>query len=80
MCGRHQSCGKGEMSKWFHVNSGIPQGSMIGPLPFILYVNDISDLVNSKVKMFADDIKIYTQITSFSDSLSFQTDLDKLYG
>ena len=39
-----------------------------------------TDLVNSKVKMFADDIKIYTQIISFSDALSFQNDLDKLWG
>ena len=48
------------MSKWYPVVSGVPQGSVLGPLLFILYVNDIPDLVNSKVKMFADDIKIYT--------------------
>ena len=40
----------------------------------------IPDLANFKVKMFADDIKIYTQITSFSDALSFQNDLDRLCG
>ena len=45
-----------------------------------MYVNDIPDLVNSKIKMFADDIKIYTQVTSFSDVLFFQNDLDKLCG
>ena len=50
------------------------------PLLFILYVNDIPDLVDCKIKMFADDIKIYRQITSFSDALSFQNDLDKLCG
>ena len=66
------------MSKWYPVDSGVPQGSVLGPLLFILYVNDIPDLVNSKVKIFADDIKIYTQITSFSDVLSFQNDLDRL--
>ena len=59
------------MSKWYPVDSGVPQGSVLGPLLFILYVNDIPDLVNSKVKMFADDIKIYTQTTSFTDALSF---------
>ena len=67
------------MSKWYPVDSGVPQGSVLGPLLLILYVNDIPDLVNSKVKIFADDIKIYTQITSFSDALSFQNDLDKLW-
>ncbi|XP_065896425.1 uncharacterized protein [Dysidea avara] len=43
-----------------------------------LYVNDIPDLVESKIKMFADNIKIYKQITSFGDALSLQNDLDKL--
>ena len=53
----------------------------LGPyLSYNYYVNDIPDLVNSKVKMIADDIKIYTQTTSFSDALSFQNDLDKLCG
>ena len=50
------------------------------PLLFILYVNDIPDLVDCKIKMFADAIKIYRQITSFRDALSFQKDLDKLCG
>ena len=68
------------MSKWFPVDSGVPQGSVLGPLLFILYVNDIPDLVNSNVKMFADDFCIHTQIISFSDVLSFQNGLDKLCG
>ena len=62
------------------VHSGVPQGSVLRPLLFILYVNDIPDLVDSKIKVFADNIKIYTQVTSFSDALSFQNDLDKLCG
>ena len=49
-------------------------------LYYLSYASDIPDLVNSKVKMFAGDIKIYKQITSFSDALSFQNDLDKLRG
>ena len=58
-----------------------PYTSLIKPNELsYMYVNDIPDLVNSKIKMFADDIKIYTQITSFSDALSFQNDLDKLCG
>ena len=36
--------------------------------------------MDSKIKMYADDIKIYTQVTSFSDALPFQNDLDKLCG
>jgi len=57
----------GGNSKWFSVFSGVPQGSVLVPLLFLLYVIDIPrpDLVNSKIKMFANDIKIYTTMTSF---------------
>jgi len=60
------------------VDSGVPQGSVLGPLLFILYVNDIPDIVDSKIKMFADDIKIYATITSFRETLILQNGLDKL--
>ena len=82
LCGRYKRLVvvNGEKSGWFPVVSGVPQGSVLGPLLFILYVNDIPDLVDSKIKMFADDIKIYRQITSFRDALSLQNDLDKLCG
>ena len=58
--------------------SGVPQGSVLGSLLFLLYVNGIPDLVQSNLKMFADDIKIYRAIYSTSDSLLLQQDLDKL--
>ena len=65
-------------SGWTPVISGVPQGSVLGPLLFLLYVNDIPDLVQSNLKMFADDIKIYRSIYSTFDSLLLQQDLDKL--
>ena len=69
--GRHQRVVvNGAMSGWFPVDSGVPQGSVLGSLLFILYANDIPDLVDSNIKMFADDIKIYSQITSSSNALS----------
>jgi len=68
----------GGNSEWFSVVSLVPQGSVLGPLLFLLYVNDIPDLVDSKIKMFADDIKIYTTITNFMEALTLQSDLDKL--
>ena len=47
----------GASSKWSRVYSGVPQGSVLGPLPFNIYVNDIPSVVNSEILMFADDTK-----------------------
>jgi len=55
----------GQLSEWVPVWSGVPQGSVLGPLLFIFYVNDIPDLIQGSVRMFADDTKIYSIIKSF---------------
>ena len=51
---------RGHSSKPVSVLSGVPQGSVLGPLLFILYVNELPELVSSKIRMFADDTKVYT--------------------
>ena len=70
-------------SEWTPVTSDVPlflmQGSVLRPLLFLLlYVNDIPDSVQSNLKMFAEDTKIYRAIYSISDSLLLQQDLDEL--
>ena len=50
----------GQLSKWVPVLSGVPQGSVLGPLLFVLYVNDIPDLIQPNVRMFADDTKVFS--------------------
>ena len=60
----------GDNSKWFSVFSEVPQGSVLHSLLFFLYVNNIPDLVHSKIKNFADDIKIYTTKTSFMEAVT----------
>ena len=68
----------GHLSSWAQVVSGVPQGSVLGPLLFILYVNDIPDLIKCNVRMFADDTKIYSVIRSFDDHLRLQSDVNQL--
>ena len=61
---RRQQVGiRGELSSWAEVLSGVPQGSVLGPILFVLYINDVPDIVKSTAKLFADDIKLYNQVT-----------------
>ena len=69
--------GNGE-SSWGEVKSGIPQGSVLGPVLFLIYVNELPSLVSSKIKLFADDTKIYRAIRDNQDVEALQTDLDTL--
>ena len=58
--------------------SGVPQGSVLGPILFILYVNDLPDHVKSNIKMFADDTKLYSTVNKVEDAAKIQDDLDNL--
>ena len=57
----------GSYSDWSPVTSGVPQGSILGPVMFLIYVNDIPDIITSTAKLFADDTKIYRQINNVED-------------
>ena len=59
-------------------SSGVPQGSVLGPVLFLIYVNEIPSLISSKTKMFADDTKIYRAIRDDQDSYHLQNDLATL--
>ena len=52
----------GSASKIFTVSSGVPQGSDLGPLLFLVYVNDIPEHVECNISMFTDDTKIYASV------------------
>ena len=57
---------------------GVPQGTILGPMFFLLFVNDMPDVVSSTAKMFADDTKLYRNIYSANDCKDLQEDLNAL--
>jgi len=67
-----------QMSDWQDVLSGVPQGSVLGPLMFILYINDIDESVNSKILKFADDTKIFHKVNLENNIDSLRKDLNNL--
>ena len=65
-------------SSWLPVISGVPQGTVLTPLLFLLYINDIASNIQSEKRLFADDCILYWTITSSTDCLILLDDISQL--
>jgi ribonuclease P/MRP protein subunit RPP40 len=67
-----------DMSEWSEVTSGVPQGSVLGPTLFLIYINDIDDMIESTIRLFADDTKLFSSTEVPLDNDQIQRDTDRL--
>ena len=64
------------VSEWKSVLSGVPQGSVLGPLLFVIFINDLSVNLNNTGKLFEDDTKVISMVKSQEDIINLQNDMN----
>ena len=75
---KHQVVLEGIASGTVDVTSGVPQGSVLGPILLLIFINDLPQSLSSKVRLFADDAILYFEVASADDCQMLQSDLNKL--
>ena len=70
----------GANSDWISVKAGVPQGSIIGPLLFLLYINDIVENITSSIRLFADDTSLYIIVDNPTEAANqLNSELSKIH-
>ena len=69
---------EGVSSSSITVTSGVPQGAVLGPLLFIIYLNDLPEGISSQVRLLADDCILYREINTLNDCQDLQKDINTL--
>ena len=70
---------KGKCSGWLEVSSGVPQGSVLGSILFVIFRNDIEDGICGNIPKFADDTKLFCKVGSDINCAKLRADFRKLY-
>ena len=78
-CRKQRVVLNGQHSWWVDVKAGVPQGSTLGPLLFLIYINDLPNGLNSNAKLFADDTSLFSVVHNITDSANLlNSDLSKI--
>ncbi|MCG7868088.1 MAG: reverse transcriptase family protein [Candidatus Thiodiazotropha taylori] len=77
---RQRVCFKGTSSSWVHINAGVPQGSILGPTLFLIFINDIVKNVRTNIRLFADDTSLFKIVDCpINAAIELNIDLKNIY-
>ena len=69
----------GQLSSWSNIETGIPQGSILGPLLFLVYINDLSEGLTTNARLFADDVSLFSVVDNINlSATNLNNDLSRI--